>query len=228
MKEDFNKEKYVGKIEFLRIAIFGHYGVGKSSFVNTCKKSVNKTMNAYERSGKEGTYSIEDYLLTDKIRLFDTRGFFQEDDIEVSEFEAIINSVIKPSTAITRQDISKLQKASIEDRIHAVIFAFKAGDPRLDNDSYNYSKYYEILKGFGMIPVSIVTHADLAKKDYKSIISRLTGTPPESIFILKNTTDKNKSAHDYFYETEALNAIKAACHSAEKHIKTDRQRNSTK
>jgi len=78
-----------------------------------------------------------------------------------------------------------------------------------------------------MIPVSIVTHADLAKKDYKSIISRLTGTPPESIFILKNTTDKNKSAHDYFYETEALNAIKAACHSAEKHIKTDRQRNST-
>ena len=145
----------------LRISVFGHAGSGKSSFINTVERAVRQTdkgsVPVTSCRGEEGTIILQDYLPELFFRLVDTRGFEYNFD-DVIEFQNVVSGKIQPGEIIVRPEKGQVNKQEMHQcpnfgqRLHGVIFVFKASDPRLvEGDFREYMRpFLDILRKSGI------------------------------------------------------------------------------
>ena len=145
----------------LRIGVFGHAGSGKSSFINTVERAVRQTdkgsVPVTSCRGEEGTIILQDYLPELFFRLVDTRGFEYNFD-DVIEFQNVVSGKIQPGEIIVRPEKGQVNKQEMHQfpnfgqRLHGVIFVFKASDPRLvEGDFREYMRpFLDILRKSGI------------------------------------------------------------------------------
>ena len=125
----------------LRIGVFGPAGSGKSSFINTVERVVRQTdkgsVPVTSCLGEEGTIILQDYLPELFFHLVDTRGFYIYDSHDVIEFQNVLSGKFQPGDIIVRPEKGQVNKQEMHQcpnfgqRLHGVIFVFKANDPRL-------------------------------------------------------------------------------------------------
>ncbi|KAH3742710.1 Interferon-induced protein 44 [Pelomyxa schiedti] len=224
-----------GFIGHVKIAMFGQTGVGKSSFINTCARSVRNvdTVNeaVLQSSGGEGTTILMELLQEYPWHLLDTRGFFANDAAENSEFVRIMEGHIQHGQVITRAFESPTSATPptvpllpVPRRAHAAIFVVSAKDDRLTNGIHerNLDGPKRYLAAHGMRPITVITHDDLLRTAAERLqafqmATRCTGSTRENTFFVANYTDTHMK-RDPRTERQALLAVHAALSVATEYI----------
>ena len=145
----------------LKIGVFGPAGSGKSSFINTVERVVRQTdkssVPVTSCRGEEGTIILQDYLPELFFHLVDTRGFEYNFD-DVIEFQNVVSGKIQPGEIIVRPEKGQVNKQEMHQcpnfgqRLHGVIFVFKASDPRLVEGDFQgcMKPFLDILRKSGI------------------------------------------------------------------------------
>jgi GTP-binding protein EngB required for normal cell division len=228
MKESFHCPN---ELPYICISVLGQKGAGKSSFVNGLLIALKKLPLAItsEREA-EGTYFLEFYTLTQKIKIIDTRGFADlSNNIEKTEFEKIVNQNLPKGTILSRKnsyDDYPAEVADINKRIHCAIFVFRATDDQLSSTDYNvYQNLRDYFRDtFKLVPICVITHIDECdERERETAINnaiRITKCPRNLCFLLHNYkyTMVDEINNDLTRDIDLLKILKMALLCAEKHI----------
>ncbi|XP_066025099.1 uncharacterized protein, partial [Pocillopora verrucosa] len=247
-----SKESFTGlqvdDVDLIRIALIGPTGSGKTSFIGTLQRALGEAeQSAFEQgTGSEGTILLEEYYVHKKIRMIDTRGFFESDEKLLDECLRIMSGRIRPGEEVVRNSDKSNAAANQEPthpvRVrqhlsrcpHAVVFVVKANDPRLKDGNYKETlkKIREYFREDGYAPVTVITYLDKLKDEKEKDdafdqASWATGSPCEKTYFIANYThvrDKRSDAID----RAALDILDSALLSAERFIRIRKQREKNK
>lgn len=244
-KESF-KDLQVDDIDLIRIALIGPTGSGKTSFVGTLQRAIGEEQSAFEQStGREGTILLEEYYVQKKVRMVDTRGFFESDEKLLDECLKIMSGRIRPGEEIVRgydtasgasQEPTNLstRAQALAKYAHAVIFVVKANDPRLKDGKYKdtLQKIREHFREDGYAPVTVITYLDKLKTDEDKEdafeqASWATGSSSERTYFIANYLHANDKKSDVV-DRAALDILDSVLLSAERFIRIRKQREKNK
>lgn len=245
-KESFT-DLQVADIDLIRIALIGPTGSGKTSFVGTLQRALGDAeQSAFEQgTGSEGTILLEEYYVHKKIRMIDTRGFFETDERLLDECLNIMSGRIRPGQEVVRnadgnaaanQDPTNLLKGAqpLPKCAHAVVFVVKANDPRLRDGKYKETlqKIREHFREDGYAPVTVITYLDrLVEKEEKEEAfdqaSWATGSSCEKTYFIANYTHAKAEQSDEV-DRAALDILDSVLLSAERFIRIRKQREKNK
>ncbi|XP_058956292.2 uncharacterized protein [Pocillopora verrucosa] len=239
---------HVDDVDLIRIALIGPTGSGKTSFVGTLQRALGEAeQSAFEQgTGSEGTILLEEYYVHKKIRMIDTRGFFESDERLLDECLNIMSGRIRPGEEVKRNcdgtDAAANQEPTGPVRgvlplsrcAHAVVFVVKANDPRLKDGKYKETlkKIREHFRKDGYAPVTVITYLDKLKdKEDKDEAfdqaSWATGSSSEKTYFIANYTHAKAKQSDAV-DRAALDILDSVLLSAERFIRIRKQREKNK
>ena len=164
----------------LRIGVFGPSASGKSSFINTCERTVRQTEKGRapdSTTGADATITLQDHLPEMFFHLVDTRGFYKYDAFEVAEFENILTGRIQPGDNIKRcregeasaaQEL--YQNPEFGQKMHGVIIVVKASDPRLQEGALRdyWRPFRDMLRKTGNVLILFFAITFMTFSDHRS------------------------------------------------------------
>ena len=122
-------------VTLIRIAVIGPAGRGKTCFINTCERVVlskNRGSAPTVSTNNDGTFVLEDYLHDIRhVRLVDTRGQVNYDDIETWEIRKILEGVIRDGQEIDRDTAHpepEVGDIAFSRRVHGAIFVVSSAE----------------------------------------------------------------------------------------------------
>ncbi|XP_070553846.1 uncharacterized protein [Ptychodera flava] len=219
----------------LRIALMGPAGVGKSSFINTCERTIKivDKGSCEVFSGGEGTVRLQDYLGgVCAFRLVDVRGFQNMDQDTLATVREVVDGNIRPGEVVKYKKSSKGAKYEVPllDRIHGVICCTSPMDPYLRDGSVVklLDEFRNILRERGITPVIVITHKDMIENQEQreqmiDKISAATATAKNHVFFLRNYTPEFNQ-RDPTIELDVFRVLHSALVTAERFVKIAKQR----
>jgi len=218
------------EIDKIRIGLFGPTGSGKSSFINTCERTLRRvgrgTANI-QSDGAEGTIMLHHYLYDFFFQLVDTRGFFYYNSIK--SFADIIEGFIGEGETIASDEVIAVtdevrsQKRRISDQLNVVLFFVSGDDPNLSSQSLHekFSKHRKYLQENDVTAITVVTRFDKVppglRQEVKENASRATGSPANKTFFITNYIVDDTS--DLLVEEGAIKVLQYALAAAEQTIR---------
>lgn len=247
-KEAF-RDLRVDDIEFIRIALIGPAGSGKTSFIGTLQRAIGETQSAFEHGkGGEGDILLQEYYVQKQIRILDTRGFFERDDKLFDECLNILTGRIRPGEEIEREHEKSENRSSdggqesmmtarkiqpFSKYVHAVIFVVKGNDRRLETGTYTepLKKIRAHFQREGHTPVTVITCLDKLKteEDQRNacgMAAQVTGGAGGRTHLISNYTEENNN-RSITVDRAALDILESALISAESFIRIRKQREKT-
>jgi len=200
------------RVTRLRIGLFGTTGSGKSSMIATCERALYQVSRGTAKiasNGLEGTVFLQEYLTDSVFRLVDTRGLFYYDRSEEKEVADIIAGrlkdgqklvrTLKPAAAASAAAHASSSSSSkhaadepepLSDRMHAIVFVFRAADPTLAALAKNLGPLRTQWKALGVTPLTVITHEDSMKQSDRAAVQKAcceaTGSTADNTFFLSN------------------------------------------